>query len=133
MNDKIVMFWLPGQPPRKSNSRRVVRHRGRTKVIKSPAALAWEAQALAAIAALDPGLRELALGSAEHPIWIDFTVYYASRRPDLSVELILDTLQRAGVISDDRHVYEYHAHKHFSRDAPGVEVRIGYLDGAPVS
>jgi len=125
MDDKVVMFWLPGQPPRKSNSRMVVRNRGRTRVIKSAKARAWVAQSIAAIA---PSLRELGMGSAECPIWIDFRVYYESRRPDLSVELILDVLERAGVISNDRYVHQFSARKCFSKHKPGVMVRIGYLE-----
>jgi len=45
MTDWLTSFWLPGQPPRKSNSRKVVRIRGRTRVIKSAKARAWTARA----------------------------------------------------------------------------------------
>jgi len=124
-----VSFWLPGQPPRKSNSRMVVRdRRGRTRVIKSPEARAWVAQALLAIVPEDR--REL--GSAQEPLRIEFDCYYATRRPDLSIELVLDVLEHADVISDDRHVYQFTARKHFSKERPGVWVKIGYLSEIPV-
>lgn len=125
MDDWLVSFWLPGQPPRKSNSRMVVRdRRGRTRVIKSPEARAWVAEALARIVPEDR--REL--GSSERPLSIQFDCYYESRRPDLSVELVLDVLERAGVIANDRHVHAYTARKHFSKAHPGVWVKIGYLE-----
>jgi Holliday junction resolvase RusA-like endonuclease len=125
MSDWITSFWLPGQPPRKSNSRMVVRNRGRTRVIKSAEARAWTQRALLAI----PPDLQLELGSADKPLRILFEVFYESRRPDLSVELVLDALEKADVISNDRHVYEYTAKKLFSRDLPGVLVHIGYLEG----
>jgi len=124
MSDWITTFWLPDQPPRKSNSRKVVRIRGRTRVIKSAKARAWTARALAEMRSIG----NLQLGSADRPLRIVFEVFYETRRPDLSVELVLDAIEKAGVISNDRHVYEYTAHKFFSRERPGVLVSIGYLE-----
>jgi Holliday junction resolvase RusA-like endonuclease len=128
VSDWITSFWLPGQPPRKSNSRMVVRNRGRLRVIKSPEARGWVRQSISMIG---PELRILGLGSADKPLRILFEVYYETRRPDLSVELILDTLEEAGVISNDRHVYEYTARKFFSKDMPGVMVHVGYMREQP--
>ena len=120
----LLAFWLPGQPPRKSNSRMVVRNRGRTRVIKSDVARAWVDVALVSI----PEEAKLGLGSADRPLKMLFECFYESKRPDLSVELVLDVLEKAGVISNDRHVYEYTARKLFSRDMPGVLVHVGYLE-----
>ena len=118
----MIELWISGQPPRKSNSRKIVTNRrtGRPTVIKSAEARQWMADALKQI----PAEARLGIGSADAPLSITFRVFYESRRPDLSVELILDTLQAAGVIADDRHVYEIHAYKHFSKDEPGVLVYI---------
>ncbi len=116
----MISFFIHGQPPRKSNSRQVVRNRGKTRVIKSDKALAWVLSALAQI----PHHAKQGIGSADRPIRATFHVYYETRRPDLSVELVLDTLQKAGVISDDRHVYEVHAFKWFSKERPGVQVEL---------
>ena len=124
MSDWLLSLWLPGQPPRKSNSRRVVQAGGRTRVIKSADALAWAERAIAAI----PEEAKLGLGSADRPLRVLFECFYETRRPDLSVELVLDVLERAGVISNDRHVYEYTAKKLFSKDMPGVLVHVGYLE-----
>lgn len=126
MPDWIVSLWLPGEPPRKSNSRMVVRNRrtGKPMVIKSPEARAWIERALLTIPPEDR--REL--GSADRPLWIEFDCYYETRRPDLSIELVMDALERADVISNDRHVYRLTARKHFSKDKPGVWVKVGYLE-----
>ena len=112
----MISLFIHGQPPRKSNSRRVVRNNGRVRVIKSDQALQWVQDAVKQI----PHHARQGIGSLERPIRATFNVYYETRRPDLSVELVLDTLQKAGVISDDRHVYEVHAYKWFSKDRPGV-------------
>lgn len=124
--EPVVQFWLPGQPPRKSNSRQMAKRKskktGRTYLapIKSPEAQAWCESAAWDI----PRGARLGLGSADAPLSIVFHVFYKTRKPDLSIELILDVLQKNGVISDDRHVYHYEAFKHFSKEYPGVFVQI---------
>ena len=117
-----IRLHIAGQPPRKSNSRRIVTNRrtGKPMVIKSREARDWTDAAARQI----PASAKKRVGSAERPLAITFWVRYASRRPDLSVELILDLLEKAGVISNDRHVYEFHAYKEFDRDDPGVEILI---------
>jgi len=114
----VISFFIHGQPPRKSNSRQIVTNRrtGKPMLIKSAQALAWVSSALDQIRPEDCQ----GIGSATQPLRATFHVYYETRRPDLSVELVLDTLQQAGVISDDRHVYECHAFKWFSKERPGV-------------
>ena len=122
----MIRFWIDGQPPRKSNSRKIVRNArtGKPMVIKSAKARAWVEGALIQI----PQEARLNLGSLDHPVGILFHVYYKTRRPDLSVELILDTIEKAGVIANDRYVYEYHAFKEFSKDRPGVQVTVYGLE-----
>ena len=121
----MISFFIHGQPPRKSNSRKIVTNRrtGKPMLIKSKEALAWVNSALKQI----PHHAQQGIGSAEHPIRATFHVYYETRRPDLSVELVLDVLQKAGVISDDRHVYECHAYKWFDKYRPGVQVELEVL------
>lgn len=117
-----IRLSISGQPPRKSNLRRIVRNHktGSPMLIKSEKALAWVKAARLQI----PAAARLKAGSRERPLTISFWVRYASRRPDLSVELILDLLEETGVISNDRWVYETHAYKEFDRDNPGVEILI---------
>ena len=117
-----IRIEIQGQPPRKSNSRRIVQNRrtGKPMLIKSAAALSWVEAAGWQI----PTDARQQVGSKSQPLAISFWVRYASRQPDLSVELILDTLQEYGVISDDRWVYEMHAYKEIDRDNPGVEILI---------
>lgn len=118
----VIEFWIGGQPPRKSNSRVIVTNRrtGKPMVIKSKEARDWVAAALLEI----PQEARLGLGSLDEPLAVTYRVFYKTRLPDLSIELIKDALEKAGVISNDRYIYEDHAYKHFSKDEPGVLVYI---------
>jgi hypothetical protein len=73
-------------------------------LVKSKEALAWMQAAELQV----PASARQGLGSKERPVIVSCWVRYASRRPDLNVELILDLLGDAGVISNDRWVYETH-------------------------
>ena len=117
-----IELVIRGQPPRKSNSREIVRNRrtGKWMVIKSKAARKWMADAIKQV----PTAAKLGIGSAEHPLKVTYHVFYASRRPDLSTELIKDMLEAAGVISNDRHIYQEHAYKFFDKHHPRVHVVV---------
>ncbi len=89
-------------------------------VIKSKAARRWVADAIKQI----PASAKLRVGSAKRPLMITCDVFYATRRPDLSIELIKDMLEKAGVVSDDRHIYQEHNYKHFDKLNPRVHIVI---------
>ena len=117
-----IRLWILGQPPRKSNSRRIVSNRrtGKPMLIKSQKALDWIESALHQI----PASAKQSVGGPNEPLCIHFWVTYETRRPDLSTELVMDTLQEAGVIKDDRYVFEKHEYKIIDKDNPGVELLI---------
>lgn len=117
-----IRLSIAGQPPRKSNSRRIVtsRRTGKPMVIKSEDALDWLEDASKQI----PSSARIRAGAPDRPLSITFWVRYASRRPDLSVELVLDMLQNERVIQDDRYVFETHAFKTIDPDNPGVDILI---------
>ena len=89
-------------------------------LIKSAEALQWVSDAIYQI----PADAKQRLGSAEEPVEVVLHIYYRDRRPDLSGELVLDVLEEAGVISNDRHVYHLDLYKHFSKHRPGVDVTV---------
>lgn len=78
-----------------------------------------------------PGNLRLRLGSPSRPVRLTATVWYKDRRPDLDIEALCDALEDAGVLSNDRHVYEKHSYKRFSRSTPGVEVLIEEIAPIP--
>lgn len=71
-------------------------------------------------------------GSAKQPLALEAVVYYRSALSDLSVELLKDLLQDAGVISNDRYVKDEHLWGHLDKDDPRVELRLYALEQVDV-
>lgn len=119
---ELIRLTIKGQPPRKSNDRRIVvnRRTGKPMSIKSKAALEWVEYALRTI----PAEARQGVGSPTQPLCITYFVRYRTRAADLSVELIKDALEKAGVISNDRYVFEDHALKFIDKENPGVDIII---------
>jgi hypothetical protein len=145
-----ISLTILGEPASKSNSREIVTHtvrddageaHTRPRVIKSDKARAFEHSALKQI---PPRCRQRLAG----PVRVTLHLYYASERPDLSEELLLDVLQdrwknvtignvktrvlvQAGVYRNDRCVREKHIFHHIDRRHPRAEICIEPLDDAP--
>jgi Holliday junction resolvase RusA-like endonuclease len=119
---KRVSLWIAGSPPRKSNQRTIYKNpKTRSPIIaKSQKARDWVDDALRQIT----GKHKLKLGSAELPVKVTCYVFYENRQPDLSIELVLDTLEKGEVLANDRHVYAFSAYKLFSKSEPGVYIDI---------
>lgn len=121
----MIRLDIPGQPPRKSNSRRIVTNRrtGKPMLIKSEEALAW----LEAAQYFVPPDARHRVGGPDKPLRVTCWVRYKTRRPDLSIELIKDFLEEAAVISNDRYIFEEHNYKEIDRENPGVTIEIEEL------
>lgn len=111
---------IPGQLPRKSNMRRIVRRGkgGPPMVIKSKEALAY----FDTVTEIVTDEQKLKLGSLDKPLLIVANVYYKSRRPDLSIELLLDALEKAEVIKNDRYVREQFVGAYVDAERPRTEL-----------
>jgi Holliday junction resolvase RusA-like endonuclease len=112
---RSVRLILHGEPASKSNSRRLVTIRGQARLIKSQKALDY----VAAIKRTYPPLVPLLEGDLR----MTADVFYASRRPDLDVSLILDALQDI-VYRNDRQVREMHLYHHLDRENPRAEITL---------
>ena len=136
-----VSFVIPGKPVRKSNNRMIVTTKsGMVRSIKSETAQRY----YKLFSTFVPDEYKL---SMEGPIGIEVIAYYSpsrthtgkiiyalSRNPielvchpwigDLSVEAIMDCLQRSGVILDDRQIISVVAKKAISFDNPRVEITV---------
>ncbi len=97
----------------KSNSRRLVRYGGVSRLIKSQKALDWSEAAQWQIKAPVEPLRM--------NLTIVATVWYASRRPDLDIALLCDFLQNQGIIENDRQIFRIEAEKRLDPKDPRVE------------
>ena len=68
--------------------------------------------------------RDLNLGSLKDDLRLDIIVWYTSRRPDLSVELIKDCIEAAGVIKNDRYIREEHLYGFVDKQDPRINIRL---------
>ncbi len=119
----LAEFIITGQPPRKSNQRMIV-SRGRggpPMVIKSKEAREYLSHFIASV---PEKYRDLNLGSLKDDLRLDIIVWYTSRRPDLSVELIKDCIEAAGVIKNDRYIREEHLYGFVDKQDPRTSIRL---------
>ncbi len=108
-----------GEPASKSNSRRVVRFGGMSRLIKSEKALSYSEmfkQQCRPLAKLMTG-----------DLRITLRIYYASRRPDLDETLILDLMQGL-IYENDRQVKERHAYWGLDPENPRAEILVEKIE-----
>jgi Holliday junction resolvase RusA-like endonuclease len=124
----MIELNILGELCSKSNSRRIVQYGGHPRIIKSQKALDYEYSSTQQIQKQLGSFRTL-----EGPICLEFHVYYASRRPDLDISLIQDTLEHNGIYKNDRQVVEIHAFKYLDKKNPRVIARIHEVDENPMT
>lgn len=115
-----LRWWagvIVGEPASKANSRRMVRRGGRVAFIKSQKALSYVDALRLQVPRLPEG--EQLRGTLK----LTARVFYASRRPDLDISLILDGLQNR-VYQNDRQVREMHLFHFIDRTHPRTELHI---------
>ena len=110
-----------GEPASKSNQRQIVRMGGRPRLIKSKKALAYARQFH--LQAPRMPLREPILGDVL--MWC--RIHYATRRPDLDESLIMDALQAAEIIGNDRQIKAKVVLWALDRENPRSEIKLACL------
>lgn len=125
-SSKSIVLFISGKPPRKSNSRRIV-YSGNNKprVIKSEEALAYVDSFIVQARAQYQGSP---LGSINMPLKLEAIIWYPSRRSDLSIELIKDALEKAGVVANDRYIIEEHSWGFIDKNNPRAKLRLTEID-----
>jgi len=119
MSNESTIFIIYGNLPRKSNSRRVVKHH-RTKkimVIKSENALNYSKSFVLQMLQYKYDL-------IISPVILTATIFYQSKRSDLSEELLMDLLQECKLIKNDRQIWEKHIYKKIDKENPRVEFEV---------
>lgn len=114
-----MLIWsgvIPAEAASKGNSRRVFRHGDRIRFAKSDKAMHFMHQAEVH---LNPPATPI-----DHEVCMVATLYYASNRPDLDESLVMDALQKCGVIKNDRLIREKHIQHGLDRDKPRVEIEL---------
>ena len=114
----LFRYEIDGEPASKANSRRIVMRGKRLASIKSVKALNYSDTFRAQLPPDPvPYLKD---------VKIEIDVWYASRRPDLDISLILDLLQ-GHAYANDRQVKEQHARWHLDPDRPRCVILISAL------
>ena len=106
---------IEGNLPRKSNGRRITRS---GLVIKSKKALDYEKSF---------SLQTRKGETIEGDLALLAVVYYDSRRPDLSDELLSDCLEKSGVIENDRQIKVKMLDRRLDKVKPRVEFELWSL------
>lgn len=116
----LFRYEIEGEPASKSNSRRIVKRGNKIASIKSAKALNYS----------DTFRAQLPLYPMPYigDVKIEIDVWYASRRPDLDISLILDLLQGHAYVND-RQVKEQHARWHLDPTRPRCVIVITALPG----
>lgn len=114
----ILQGTITGNLQSKANSRSVFRVKGSNRIlfVKSKPAREWTAEAIIQLKGLWKQ-KQAHLGLVQ----LDGFVYYSSRRPDLSVELFMDALEKSGIIGNDRQIFGLNFKKRLDKEKPRVE------------
>lgn len=110
-----VEFVIFGEAASKSNSRRLIWHGRRPRIIKSSKAISY----LSTFQKQCPKLPNLLDGD----LVVEATIYYASRRPDLDESLILDAMQ-GFIYRNDRQVKRKIIQWGLDKTNPRAEIRV---------
>ena len=107
-----------GQAPSKSNSYKIIKCGGFSRLGKTDATKKYEESFF-----MQCGLRNAGI-SKRFKMTID--VYFSSDRPDLdnSLKIVLDCWQSARVIANDRLCSEIHARKLIDKERPRIEFEL---------
>ena len=107
-----------GHMPRKSNSRRIVKIKNTVRSIKSKNAIEWMATAVLQVMV---SARQQQVTQYTQPVALYADVYYRSERSDLSSELLMDALENADIIKNDRQIHHQTLTRYVDRQNPRVE------------
>ena len=124
MNGKFIDLEIRIDPsPRKSTSRQISMNRktGARFVRKSDKALKFVADFIRSV-----GIRPST--EITGPFRLEAHIYYPSRRPDLSTELIQDCLEKCNIIENDRLMVENFSRKYIDTENPRIVLRVSSVD-----
>ena len=115
-----------GQPYSKANHRGYKKAQSRfgreyLQNVKSTQALGYQNDFLAQIC---PKLQS----PIDYDIILFCDIFYKSRRPDLDESLIMDCLQKAGIIQNDRLIKEKHIYWNLDPKNPRAQISLVRLD-----
>ena len=112
-----LMFTILGEPCSKANSRIMIFKNGKPRCIKNTNALNY-------VETFIKQAQSMKLPKFECDVVLYCQIYYSSYRKDLDESLIMDCLQKSGVISNDRQIKEKHIYHDIDKDCPRVIITL---------
>ena len=112
-----MIFTILGEPCSKSNSRIMIVNKGKRRCIKGKnaqnyvAGFLWQARALQ-------------LPCLQGNVAMTCNIYYTSYRKDLDESLVMDCLQKAGILKNDRQIKEKHIYHCIDKAAPRARIEL---------
>ena len=105
----------------KGNRRQILKNfkTGKPIIAKSEKALVWTEGAIYKLKTMWKGQEPYM-----EPVALMGTVYYSETLSDLDVSLLMDAIEKAGIIGNDRQVYEICFKKQFDKLNPRVEFSL---------
>lgn len=115
-----MKFTIQGAVPSKSNSYKLTNRGKFASMYKAKGLKAYEKMFYLQVPAEARGVELKGL------LKVFLSVYYTSNRLDLdnSAKIILDCMQDAKVMKNDRQVVELHMYKHIDKKNPRVEIEV---------
>ena len=104
-------FTIHGEPCAKANSRIMIFRNGKPRCVKNKASQDY----------VDNFIKESKLLNIPEfvgDVILHCTIFYKSYRKDLDESLIMDCLQKSGILRNDRQIKEKHIHHRISRESP---------------
>lgn len=132
LEENEIRGLLTGPLPNKSNGRRIVSWGGHLASIKNRKALSFETDFIRSVKASGIGSSNPLF--AEKKLKLAVWVWPDSMRRDLDCELLPDCLQKAGLIKNDRAIWEKH-YKRIEVDKlhPRIAFVISKIESLPAS
>lgn len=123
----LADFTVSGQPPSKSNRRQIVTagRGGRPMLIKSQEARDYVEHFNEEAPEEYKGQE---WGNLDYDLAAVFLVWFSSRRPDLTVEMIKDSLQDAEIIKNDRYIREEYIFGYVDKENPRARILLYHIE-----
>ena len=120
-----MKYIIQGNIPRKSNQRQIVTNKitGKPIPIKSKKALAYCVSFELQMTKYKP------YPCLEGDVKLIATIYYRTRKNDLSVELLMDLIEKVKLIKNDRQIRELQVRGKIDKVEPRVEFEINIIEG----
>lgn len=110
-------FTILGEPCSKANSRIMIVNKGKRRCIKSANAQAYVDSFLWQV-------RQSRWPCLEGNVMLICNIYYASYRKDLDESLIMDCLQKSGILNNDRQIKEKHIYHRIDKKNPRAQIEL---------